>query len=144
MVAAAEADALPFAADRFDWVVNVESSHCYPSMERFVAEASRVLKPGGSFVIADFRDSDEVDAFQRQLSAPPLRVLRLRDITANVVCALERDSSRKKALIQRHIPWPFRGAFAEFAGVSGSRIHEAFRCGTTRYLSAALAKIATP
>jgi len=143
-VAVAEADALPFATGRFDWVVNVESSHCYPSMERFVAEASRVLKPGGLFVIADFRDADEVDAFQRQLSTPTLRVVRLHDITANVVWALEHDSSRKEALIHRYIPGPFRGAVTEFAGVTGSRIHEAFRCGTTRYLSVTLKKTEAP
>src|SRR5262249_57548179 len=106
-VAVAQADALTFASGRFDWVVNVESSHCYTSMERFVAEASRVLKPGGFFVIADFRDADEVDAFQRQLSTPTLRVVRLHDITANVVWALEHDSSRKEALIHRYIPGPF-------------------------------------
>ena len=33
-----DAQALPYPDDAFDLVVNVESSHCYPSMTTFVAE----------------------------------------------------------------------------------------------------------
>ena len=43
-----DAQAMPFPDDSFDAVVNVESSHCYPSMDAFLAEVDRVLRPGGS------------------------------------------------------------------------------------------------
>lgn len=48
-----DAEALPFADGEFDVVLNIESSHNYPHVERFFAEAVRVLKPGGYFVHAD-------------------------------------------------------------------------------------------
>jgi ubiquinone/menaquinone biosynthesis C-methylase UbiE len=43
-----DAQSMPFPAGSFDAVVNIESSHCYPSMDTFLAEVHRVLRPGGS------------------------------------------------------------------------------------------------
>ena len=37
---------LPFDDNSVDVVVNVESSHCYPSIPDFISEVCRVLKPG--------------------------------------------------------------------------------------------------
>jgi SAM-dependent methyltransferase len=39
-----DAEFLPFANNRFDVVINVESSHCYRSMQSFIRQAFRVLK----------------------------------------------------------------------------------------------------
>jgi len=50
-----DAESLPFEAETFDAVINVESSHCYGSMESFVGEVKRVLKPGGIFSWVDLR-----------------------------------------------------------------------------------------
>ena len=50
-----DAEHLPFEADTFDAVINVEASHCYPDFPRFLAEVARVLRPGGHFLYADFR-----------------------------------------------------------------------------------------
>ena len=36
---------LPFAAESFDIVINVEASHCYPDFSQFLKEVVRVLKP---------------------------------------------------------------------------------------------------
>ena len=44
------AEELEFGEDAFDAVVNVESSHCYGAMGRFLAGVHRVLKPGGSLL----------------------------------------------------------------------------------------------
>ena len=57
-----DAEQLPFPAASFDAVVNVESSHCYGHIERFFAEAARVLRPGGHFLYTDFRPASEVAA----------------------------------------------------------------------------------
>lgn len=48
-----DAEALPFSDGEFDVVFNIESSHNYPNLPKFFAEAVRVLKPGGYFVHAD-------------------------------------------------------------------------------------------
>src|SRR5260221_489258 len=42
-----DAENLPFAKASFDVVINVESAHCYGSIDRFLAEVHRVLRPGG-------------------------------------------------------------------------------------------------
>ena len=51
----ADAETLPFEEQAFDIVINVESSHCYPSFPKFLAEVGRVLKSGGIFAMVDFR-----------------------------------------------------------------------------------------
>ena len=50
-----EGDALniPFNDNSYDIVLNVESSHCYPDIPKFLSEVKRVLKPGGFFVWTD-------------------------------------------------------------------------------------------
>src|SRR5215475_7078210 len=48
-VAVATASALPFEAARFDAVVCVNALHHFPDKPRFLAEAWRVLRPGGRF-----------------------------------------------------------------------------------------------
>jgi SAM-dependent methyltransferase len=48
-VAVATAEALAFAAARFDAVVCVNAFHHFPDKHRFLAEAWRVLRPGGRF-----------------------------------------------------------------------------------------------
>ena len=55
-IAWVEADALqlPFEDDSFDRVLAVECIFHFPSRERFLAEAARVLKPGGYVAVSDF------------------------------------------------------------------------------------------
>ena len=47
------ADSMSFKNTEFDVVLSVESSHNYPSFERFIAEVYRVLKPGGRLLWVD-------------------------------------------------------------------------------------------
>ncbi|QZH58120.1 class I SAM-dependent methyltransferase [Mycolicibacterium farcinogenes] len=51
-----EADAcrLPFEDNSFDRVLAVECIFHFPSREKFLAEAARVLKPGGYLAVSDF------------------------------------------------------------------------------------------
>jgi len=55
-----DAQSMPFPASSFDAVVNIESSHCYESMDTFLSEVCRVLRPGGRFFFADLRSRDGV------------------------------------------------------------------------------------
>lgn len=50
----ADACALPFEDNSFDRVLAVECIFHFPSRERFLAEAARVLKPGGYLAVSDF------------------------------------------------------------------------------------------
>ncbi len=133
--AAGDAEALPFASESFDAVVNVESSHCYPSMERFLREVRRVLRPDGHFLFADLRARDGIEPLRTELRAAGLEVRAERLITANVLAAMDQDSARKLALIRAKAGWPLRGPFQHFAGLKGTKVYEALRSGQAKYLS---------
>jgi SAM-dependent methyltransferase len=134
------AQSMPFADSSFDAVINVESSHCYPSMGKFLSEVHRVLRPGGSLLFADLRRSDGQNALLGQFGASSLNLEREDDITANVLTALRVDNDRKSQLIQDLIPWPFRRPFRAFAGIEGTMNYVGFENGTLRYVSAHLTK----
>jgi SAM-dependent methyltransferase len=127
------AERLPFPAASFDAVVNVESSHCYGSIEAFLREVQRVLKPGGHFLYADFRDRDKLDLWRAQLRATGMQIVRETNITANVLAALDADHERRLALIQKLIPKRLLAAFKDFAAVQGSLVYELFRTGEMQY-----------
>jgi SAM-dependent methyltransferase len=135
-----DALALPFPDRSFDAVVNIESSHCYDSMTTFLAEVHRVLRPGGHFLWADIRDRHRTEALGHDMAAGPLDVVEERDITAEVLRALELDSARRLSLIDAWIPWGFRRAFRWFAGVDGTRNYTRLENGEMRYLSARLVR----
>jgi hypothetical protein len=46
-------DAIPDVV--FNPVINIESAHCYWSMDTFLPQVGRVLRPGGGFSFADLR-----------------------------------------------------------------------------------------
>jgi SAM-dependent methyltransferase len=72
----AEAESLPFPGGTFDLVACRIAPHHFPDVGRFVAEVSRVLRPGGVFLLEDSvaPESAEAAAFLN-------RVERLRDPT---------------------------------------------------------------
>lgn len=91
-----DAQHLPFAGDSVDAVVNVESSHCYPSRPRFFGEVARVLRPGGSFLFADLvftrGGSCSLEHISAQLGEAGLEIEEHSDITANVIAARDAVS----------------------------------------------------
>lgn len=138
----ADAGSLPFGDDTFDVVVNVESSHCYPSMDAFLGEVARVLRPSGSFLFADFRGAGGITALRDELTRSGMATVRECDITANVAEALALDSARKLQFIRRKAPRLLWGPLEDFWGVEGSQVYMALRSGAARYLSFVLQKSA--
>jgi len=139
-----DAESLPFADNAFDAVVNVESSHCYPSMARFLAEVRRVLRPNGYFFFADLRGTGDVATLRQELEASGLTWQREESITWNVLEALRLDSQRKRALIRERLPWLWRGVLRAFAGIQGTSIYESFRLRHAEYLCCVLRKASAP
>jgi SAM-dependent methyltransferase len=132
---AGDAERLPFPDASFDAVINVESSHCYPSLPRFFTEVRRVLKPGGHFLYADLHEKKTVDVWRASLTEAGFTIESEKEITANVLTALDQDNDRKVKLIHRLVPSMLRASFNDFAGVRGSKIYEAFRSGSLVYFS---------
>ncbi len=134
------ADELPFDDHSFDIVINVEASHCYPSMERFLREAARVLCPGGHLAIADLRLKSEYHLFREQLVQSGLEVIDEATITENVSKALELHNDARKELIENRVPWRWRHLFGSFAGVEGTSINRLLGNQDVMYLLVVLRK----
>ncbi len=130
-----DAENLPFAPDTFDAVINVEASHCYPNFPRFLAEVARVLRPGGHFLYADFRFSEQIAEWEKAIAAAPLKILHTRSINAEVLRGMNRNSARSQDLITRHLPRFLHSLGRDFAGIKGSRIHNALDSGELSYRS---------
>jgi ubiquinone/menaquinone biosynthesis C-methylase UbiE len=135
-----DAEHLPFPANTFDAVINVEASHCYPNFPGFLAEVARVLRPGAHFLYADFRFSENSAEWEQALAACPLKTERTRTINAEVLRGMDRNSARSLELIARHLPKFLHGLGRDFAGVRGSRIYNALVNGKLTYRSYCLAK----
>jgi len=135
-----DAQSMPFDDASFDVVVNVESSHCYASMDAFLGEVRRVLRPGGVLAFADLRDRGDVAELHRRLAGCGLTLVRERDITAGVLRALSLDNDRKLALMDAWIPRRFHRVFRPFAGIEGTRNYVGLGNGDLRYVQAMLMK----
>jgi ubiquinone/menaquinone biosynthesis C-methylase UbiE len=134
-----DAEALPVPDASVDIVLNVESSHNYPSFERFVAEVHRVLKPGGEFLFADLRLRDAVAAMRAQL-AQRFEVIAEEPITPNVLRAMRDDAERRRALIEKDAPAAIKRPLRNFSGLPGSPTYEALAAGKMEYIRFALKK----
>ncbi|MEM7425153.1 MAG: class I SAM-dependent methyltransferase [Pseudomonadota bacterium] len=134
---------LPFQAEAFDVVVNVEASNDYKGDSTFITEVSRILRPDGLFVFADSRSLARLSALEQSLEANSLRG-ELSDITDNVVEACRLDSPRRQQLIRARLPWYGRWLLerrlAHWAGVEGSEKFERLRLRKRIYFMGCLTK----
>jgi SAM-dependent methyltransferase len=135
-----DAENLPLADSSVDVIVNLESSHCYGSMTKFLSEVYRVLRPDGHFLFSDHRDHDKLNLLREQLKASGLRLVKETDITLNVVRALDLDNDRKQRMIVQKCPRVLRREAEEFAAMKGTRAYRTFKSGYSRYLSFVLHK----
>ena len=135
-----DAEALPCGDGSFDIVVNVESSHCYGSMETFLREVNRVLRPGGYFLWTDMCTASTLDTLRQQLLGSGLELVQDQLITHNVLQALDVMNDHKMTMIQSLVPRPFRKGVQDFSGVTGSRLYEDLRTRELEYVSCVLSK----
>jgi ubiquinone/menaquinone biosynthesis C-methylase UbiE len=135
-----DAERLALPAAEFDFVLNVESSHCYGDYGAFLAEARRVLRPGGELLHADFRPTADVDSWRAALGRSGLTLVSEDDLTPGVLASLEAEDGAKRTLIDTLIDRPLVGAFREFAALRGSTLYEEFRTGAMSYRAFALRK----
>jgi ubiquinone/menaquinone biosynthesis C-methylase UbiE len=135
-----DAEDLPLADHSVDVIINLESSHCYGSMTRFLGEVYRVLRPDGHFLFSDHRDHDKMNLLHEQLKDSGLSLVKETDITQNVVAALDLDHDRKQRMIAKKCPRVLRREAEEFAAMKGTRAYETFRSGYSRYFSFVLHK----
>jgi ubiquinone/menaquinone biosynthesis C-methylase UbiE len=127
------AEEIPLADNSIDVVLNVESCHAYGSVPKFFSEVKRVLKPGGTLALVDFRDKEKMDIMRDQLKQSGLSIIQEEEITTNVISAIEAEDDVKKARIRELFPARWQKLFGEFAGVVGSRFYSKLKDGTKVY-----------
>jgi len=119
-----DAESIPYPDNSFDVVINVESCHCYGELSKFFSEVSRVLRPGGYFVLSDLRHKKDVENFRSEVkNIPGFDFLEEENITPKVVKSLSEDHERKKTLIETFVPASQQNVFEGFAGLKGSDIY---------------------
>lgn len=134
-----DAEALPFPDASFDIVLNIESSHCYGSMDRFVAEVARLLRPGGWFTWVDMRSRAMLPSLEASLAHPAFALRASGSLNAGVVAALDAAEARKGAALGRQRL--LRPLLREFAGMQGSLLYRGLRTGEVQYLARRLQRI---
>jgi len=130
------AESIPMKDNSIDVVINVESCHAYGSVEKFLGEVKRVLKPGGHLLLVDFRNEENVEnmtTLKNQLRNTGMQILEEENITDNVIHSIEAEDKTKKERIKKLIPQKWQKLFSEFAGVVGSRFYETLKNGSRQY-----------
>ena len=129
----ADAEDLYFDDDSFDIVINVESSHCYGDIERFLSEVHRVLRPGGWFCWADMWAQTRVDAMFSKLDRAGLQRVSAADLTDGVLRALESAHPEKERILNTSIPFFLRPVLRPLMGLRGSSLHRRLVSRDIRY-----------
>jgi ubiquinone/menaquinone biosynthesis C-methylase UbiE len=135
-----EAGALPVDSHSMDIVLNVESSHSYPSMPDFLKEVYRVLRGGGYFAFADVRKADQLPELEMQVQQSGLVRTGHAIITPQVLCALNGISRQRECQIDTRVPRLYRAAFRDFAGVKDSVLYTMLADGRLVYVRYLLEK----
>lgn len=117
------AEQIPLADNSVDVVINVESCHAYGSVCKFLSEVKRVLRPGGYFLMVDFRSSKNMMVLKDQLKDTGMETVAEENISDNVIRSIEDSNATKTERIKKLIPARWQKLFSEFAGVEGSKFH---------------------
>jgi ubiquinone/menaquinone biosynthesis C-methylase UbiE len=127
------AESLPFPEGSFDAVVNVESSHCYNTREKFLHEVKRVLKPGGHFFFTDVLDREHLPVLKNEIRGTDLQIVKEEDISKGVMSALEEDGDRRYDFFKKTMHPLVLRYFKEFAGNRTSEIYRKISHGISIY-----------
>jgi ubiquinone/menaquinone biosynthesis C-methylase UbiE len=129
------AENIPLPDNSCDVVLNVESSHRYLAFDKFVQEVSRILKPGGTLLLTDFRYPYEWAGFRANISSAGLVNQWECDITENVLQALRKDTPRRLELVRNLTPRILQKGIINFSGCEGSETYRFFENRTYEYKS---------
>jgi ubiquinone/menaquinone biosynthesis C-methylase UbiE len=129
-----DAEALTFADSCFDVVVNIESSHNYLHVDRFLRESHRVLRPGGLLLLADFRSTHWVPVLTSAISDAGFSIEETEDISDNVLRALDIMVAEWEPWIDEHVPRLLRRGARGFAATKNSTHYRELSSGARRYV----------
>jgi SAM-dependent methyltransferase len=119
---------LPLPDESCDAVINVESSHSYGNLPRFLNEVRRICRPEAWFLHTDFLSPEDWDYIRTRLEALGFVTESDRDITANVLASRDQASSN-----WAQVYGDGNARVANFLALPGSAIYEQMRAGLLEY-----------
>jgi len=121
--AAAAADRLPFAGERFDLVMSKSAFFMMPDPRATLAEFRRVLKPGGRVLLVDYNARTQKKLGRAEGKTWPCwSQWQLRDLVANSGfrdCAILPALTREMGAIERAVRPVLQELFGTWAVVTG-------------------------
>ncbi|HTZ16273.1 MAG TPA: methyltransferase domain-containing protein [Mycobacterium sp.] len=111
-----------------DAVINVESSHSYGNLPKFLSQVRRICRSGGWFLHTDFLSPEDWDYIRMRLKALDFSVESDRDITANVLASRDQASNNYE-----QVYGDGNARVANFLALPGSAIYEQLRAGLLEY-----------
>ena len=111
-----------------DAVINVESSHSYGNLPKFLSQVRRICRSGGWFLHTDFLSPEDWDYIRMRLKALDFSVESDRDITANVLASRDQASNNYE-----QVYGDGNARVANFLALPWSAIYEHLRAGLLEY-----------
>jgi len=135
-----DAQNLPLENETCDIVVNVESSHRYENLERFLSEVHRVLRNGGLFLFADYRSKKKLPDLRKTIESALFKVIKEEFINQQVVSALQNDWDKKYQVYKKFAPRFLHNIGLKRVYKEQARLIEKFRSNQKIYFNYILQK----
>ena len=119
---------IPLADGSCDAVINVESSHSYGNLPKFLNEVGRICRPEAWFLHTDFLSPEDWDYIRMRLLALGFFTEVDRDITSNVLASRDQASGNWE-----QVYGDGNARVANFLALPGSAIYEQLRAGLLEY-----------
>ena len=128
-----DAENLSFKDQTFDIVINVESSHCYGSFDKFLSEVFRVLPSDGYFAFTDIMTISKWDEIEKIINNSKFRKIYEKDISQNALNSLTKVSEWRKTWLEDKFPSFVRGVAEDISAVKGTRPYNKLESGKLIY-----------
>ncbi|ORW26180.1 hypothetical protein AWC19_05010 [Mycobacterium palustre] len=119
---------LPLDDGFCDAILNVESSHSYGNLPKFLNEVRRICRPSGWFLHTDFLSAEDWDYVRTRVKELGFSTESDRDITDNVLASRDQASNNWAEVYGDENP-----RVANFLALPGSAIYEQLRAGLLEY-----------
>ncbi|ORV90147.1 hypothetical protein AWC11_12620 [Mycobacterium interjectum] len=119
---------IPLPDASCDAIINVESSHSYGNLPKFLSEVRRICRPTGWFLHTDFLSPEDWDLVRMRLKRSGFVTESDRDITGNVLASRDQASDTWAEVYGDR-----NARVANFLALPGSAIYEQMRAGLLEY-----------